>query len=109
MTDKMYKVFVTTEGVQFRTYFYDIEASDLNGTPTYRTDEIEPRWLKTKDVVIGEMKKRSVVCDKAGISNAVKLLYVHFSEQLEKKTSELQELTNKVGHLKDFINNGIEE
>ena len=101
--NEMYKISVTPEGVQIRTYIYDKNESDMNGTPTYRTDEEDSRWLKPKNVKIGEIVNRSVVCDKAGILNAVKLLYVHFSEQLEKKTQELRELTDKVGHLKNFI------
>jgi len=108
VADKMYRISVTADGVQIRTYIYDKDESVLNSAPTYRTDEENPQWLRTDKALMGEMKKRTVVCDKAGIPNAVKLLHIHFSEQLEKKAQELQELADKVGHLKHSIDAGIE-
>jgi len=99
---ELFRITATPDGVKLRIYYYNEDESELNATPTYRTGELEPHWIKTKDVELGAMKHRAIVCDKEGIPDAIKLLYAHFSKQLELKTQELQDLANKVEHLKRY-------
>ena len=100
---KYYRITVSPEGVNLRVYHYDPAESELHDTPTYRADEPELRYLRPKDVKIGEMKNRSIVCAEAGIPDAIRLLYAHFTEQYTRKKSELQEVADKVEHLKRFM------